>query len=228
MTTGAGQVLPQTTDDRAALLAARAGFGAGVAGALANMLLVAYAVLAFVRPGPVQATLWPLACAAAGASAVLLIPMVLVLGGGSLVSLGVASMAFSAVAFLMLIIGLLTPAAGASLLAGCGIGFATWLFLVCRGANVPPRAGRVGRRAAVAALVGTALLAAGNIALPTSSTAWLAVLVLGGVPAVLGWLAVPAWSLRVARWLRQAGQGGAGRYDEDGQRVARRDDQPAA
>ena len=98
MTTGAGQVLPQATDDRAARLAARAGFGAGVAGALANMLLVAYAVLAFVRPGPVQAALWPLACAAAGTSAVLLIPVVLVLGGGSLVSLGVASMAFSAVA----------------------------------------------------------------------------------------------------------------------------------
>ena len=92
----------------------------------------------------------------------LLIPVVLVLGGGSLVSLGVASMAFSAVAFLMLITGLLAPAAGASLLAGCGIGFATWLFLVCRGGNVPPRAGRVGRRAGVAALVGTALLAAGT------------------------------------------------------------------
>jgi hypothetical protein len=71
-------------------------------------------------------------------------------------------------------------------------------------------------------------VAAGNIALPTSSTAWLAVLVLGGIPAVLGWLAVPAWSLRVARWLRQDGQGGAGRYDEDGNRVAGRDDQPAA
>jgi hypothetical protein len=215
MTTGAGQVLPQATDDRAARLAARAGFVAGVAGALANMLLVAYAVLAFVRPGPVQATLWPLACAAAGTSAVLLIPMVLVLGGGSLVSLGVASMAFSAVAFLMLMTGLLAPTAGASLLAGCGIGFATWLFLVCRGANVPTRAGRVGRRAGMAALVGTAVVAAGNILLPTSSTAWLAVLVLGGIPAVLGWLAVPAWSLRVARWLRREGRRGTGGDDQD-------------
>jgi hypothetical protein len=229
MTTGAGQVLPEATDDRAARLAARAGFGAGVAGALANMLLVAYAVLIFVRPGPAQSTLWPLAWAAAGASAVLLVPVVLVLGGGSsLVSLGVASLAFSAVAFLMLITGLLAPTAGASLLAGCGMGFATWLYLVCRGENVPPRAARVGRRAGLAALVGTALVAAGNIGLPTSSTAWLAVLVLGGLPAVLGWLAVPAWTLRVARWLRQDGQRGARRDDQDGRRAARRDDQPAA
>jgi len=217
MTTGGGQVLPQATDDRAARLAARAGLGAGVAGALANMLLVAYAVLAFVRPGPVQAALWPLACAAAAASAVLLIPLVLYLGGGSLVSLGVASMAFSAVALLMLLTGLLAPAAGASLLAGCGMGFATWLYLVCRGEAVPRRSGRVGRRAGVAALVGTATVAGGNIVLPTSSTAWLAVLVLGGVPAVLGWLAVPAWTLRVSRWVRHGGDRGA-----------RMDDLPAA
>jgi hypothetical protein len=217
MTTGAEQVLPQATDDRAARLAARAGLGAGVAGALANMLLVAYAVLAFVRPGPVQAALWPLACAAAAASAVLLIPLVLYLGGGSLVSLGVASMAFSAVALLMLLTGLLAPAAGASLLAGCGMGFATWLYLVCRGEAVPRRSARVGRRAGVAALVGTAAVAGGNIVLPTASTAWLAVLVLGGVPAVLGWLAVPAWSLRMSRWLRHGGHRGA-----------RMDDLPAA
>src|SRR5689334_4761784 len=228
MTTGAGHVLPQPTDDRAARLVARAGYAAGVAGALANTLLVAFAVLAFVRPGPVQATLWPLACAAAGTSALLLIPLVLFLGGGSLVSLGVASMAFSAVAFLMLITGLLTPRAGGSLLAGCGLGFAAWLFLVCRGGNLPPRAARVGRRASVAALVGTAVVAAGAVLLPTSSTAWLAALVLGGVPAVLGWFAVPAWTLRVARWLphdrpRETGAGGP-----LGPRGARGDDQPAA
>jgi hypothetical protein len=49
---------------------------------------------------------------------------------------------------------------------------------------------------------------------------------------VLGWLAVPAWSLRVARWLRKEGQRDAGRAvavdEQDGQRVGRRDDQPAA
>ena len=76
-------------------------------GALANMLLLAFVVLAFVRPGPVQAALWPLACAAAGASAALLIPVALVLGGASVVALGVASMAFSALAWLLLATGLL-------------------------------------------------------------------------------------------------------------------------
>ena len=203
MTTGAERVIARATEGRARV-AARAGIGAGVAGALANMLLLAFAVLAVVRPDPVQATLWPLACAAAGVSASLLIPVALVLGGASVVSLGVASMAFSAVAWLLLATGLLAPAAGAPLLAGCGMGVATWLFLVCRrGAEiVPRRAGRVGRRAGVAALVGTAAVAVGSAVLPTSSTAWLAVLVLGGVPAVLGWLAVPAWTLRVAGWLR--------------------------
>ena len=201
MTTGAGQVLPQATDGLARL-AARTGLGAGLAGALANTLLVAFAVLAVVRPGPVQATLWPITCAAAGTSAALLIPIALVLGGGSVVPLGVASMAFSTIAWLLLATGLLAPTVGASLLAGCGMGLAAWLFLVCRGENVPPRAGRVGRRAGAAALAGTAAVAVGNLVLPTSSIAWLAVLVLGGVPAVLGWLAVPAWTLRLALWLR--------------------------
>ena len=142
-------------------------------------------------------------------------------------SLGVASMAFSAVAWLLLVTGLLAPTAGASLLAGCGLGFATWLFLVCRGGTVPPRAGRVGRRAGVAALVGYG--ARGRRAAsrcrrrrrPGSRCS-----LLGGIPAVLGWLAVPAWTLRLARWLRQDGQGGAGRYDENGNRVAGRDDRP--
>jgi hypothetical protein len=36
------------------------------------------------------------------------------------------------------------------------------------------------------------------------STAWLVVLTVGGVPAVLGWFCVPAWSLRLGRWLRAA------------------------
>ena len=144
----------------------------------------------------------PLACAAAGASAALLIPVALVLGGASVVTLGVASMAFSATAWLLLATGLLPTPVGASLLAGCGLGFATWLFLVCHRDTVPPRASRVGRRAAVAALVGTAAVAVGIAVLPMSSTAWLAVLVLGGAPAALGWLAVPAWTLRLAGWLR--------------------------
>ena len=107
-------------------------------------------------PGPVQATLWPLACAAAGASAVLLIPVALVLGGAQP---RVARRGLDGV------LGRRVAAAGhraagsgrgASLLAGCGIGFATWLVLVCRGGTVPPRAGRVGTARGVAALVGTA------------------------------------------------------------------------
>jgi hypothetical protein len=201
MTTGAERV-PRLAAGPARV-AARAGFGAGVTAALANTLVLAFAVLAVVRPGPVQSALWPLACVAAGTSAALLVPLALVLGGAGVVALGVASMALSALVWLLLATGLLTWATGGSLLAGSGMGLATWLVLVCRrGGAVPPRAARVGRRAGVAALAGTAVVAVGQAALPTSSTAWLAVLLLGGVPAALGWLAVPAWSLRLSRWLR--------------------------
>ena len=201
MTTGSDQVLPRLAAGPARV-AARASFGAGVTGALANMLVLAFAVLGVVRPGPVQAALWPLACAAAGTSAALLVPVALALGGASIVALGVASMAISTLVWVLLATGLLTWAAGGSLLAGSGLGLAAWLILVCRDGTVPPRAGRVGRRAGVAALAGTAVVAVGQAALPPWSTAWWAVLVIGGVPAALGWLAVPAWSLRLSRWLR--------------------------
>jgi hypothetical protein len=203
MTTGADQVLPQRAGGLGRL-AARASVGSGVTGALANTLLLAFVVLAYVRPSALQATLWPLACLSAGASALLLVPVALVLGGSSTGALGVASMAFSAVTWLLLATGVLTPAVGASLLVGCALGLSAWLVLACQRHTVPPRASRVGRRAGVAAFAGTLVVAVGYTLLPAMSTAWLVVLTVGGVPAVLGWFCVPAWSLRLGRWLRVA------------------------
>jgi hypothetical protein len=203
MTTGADEVRSRLPAG-SARTAARASFAAGAAGALANMLVLAFVLLGILRPSAVQAALWPLACAAAGVSAASLIPVALVLGGASVVVLGVASMALSAVLWLLLATGLLAWSTGASLLAGCGLGLAAWLILVCRGGTVPPRAARVGRRAGIAALVGTALVAVGQVTLPMGSPAWWAVLLIGGVPAAIGWLAVPAWSLRLAKWFHFA------------------------
>ena len=37
---------------------------------------------------------------------------------------------------------------------------------------------------------------------PAVVAPWMAVLVIGGVPAAVGWFGVPAWSLRMGRWLR--------------------------
>ena len=197
------QVLPRLAPGPARV-AARASFGGG-----RHLRSAARTCWCWRSPcsgscgrAPFQAALWPLACAAAGISAALLVPVALVLGGASIVALGVASMAISALVWLLLATGPLTWVVGGSLLAGSGLGLAAWLILVCRDGTVPPRAGRVGRRAGVAALAGTAVVAVGQAALPTWSTAWWAVLVLGGVPAALGWLAVPAWSLRLSRWLR--------------------------
>ena len=195
MTTGADQVLPQRAGGLGRL-AARASVGSGVTGALANTLLLAFVVLAYVRPSALQATLWPLACLSAGASALLLVPVALVLGGSSAGALGVASMAFSAVTWLLLATGVLTRPRGhpcwwaARSGSRCG-----W----CWRANATPchPAFRVGRRAGVAAFAGTLVVAVGYTLLPAMSTAWLVVLTVGGVPAVLGWFCVPAWSLRL-------------------------------
>jgi hypothetical protein len=84
------------------------------------MLVLAFVLLGILRPSAVQAALWPLACAAAGVSAALLIPVALVAGWRERRGLGVASMALSAVLWLLLATGLLAWSTGASLLAGAG------------------------------------------------------------------------------------------------------------
>ncbi len=208
MTTGADHVLPPPTDSAAVRRrAALAAVGSGLAGAVANVLFVAFAVLDFARPGDVQATLGLLACVLAGISSALFAPVALHLGGTRVATLGVGTTACLAVSFVLTGAGLLTPLAGAETVAGGGLALAAWLVLVCQRHTVPPRAACFGRRAGVAALVGTLVLVVAHTLLPPSETAML-VLVLGGVPAALGWLAVPAWSLRMGLWLRLAEEGG--------------------
>lgn len=203
MTTGADHTLPLA--DATTAVRRRAAFAcvaSGVTGALANVLFVAFVVLDFARPGDVQATLGLIAWLLAGISAALLAPVALVLGGTRVATLGVATAACLAVTWLLTVSGIFTQAVGLHLVAGGALGLAAWLVLVCQRETVPPRAARFGRRAGVAALVGTVLVIVGDMALPAGSSTWMAVMATGGVCAALGWLAVPAWSLRIGRWLR--------------------------
>ena len=203
MTTGADQVLSQETGTAAVRRrAALASTGAGVTGAVANVLLVAFVVLHFARPGDVQAMLGLIACLLAATSAALLAPVALLLGGTRVATLGAAHTACLAVVWLLTAAGIFTPDVGLRLVAGGALGLAVWLVLVCRRHTVPRRAARFGRRAGVAALVGTVIVVVGDAVLPAASSTWMAVLAVGGLPAALGWLAVPAWSLRMGRWLR--------------------------
>jgi hypothetical protein len=203
MTTGADHVLSAEIGTAALRRrAALASTGSGVTGAVANMLLVAFVVLHFARPGDVQATLGLVACVLAAVSAALLAPVALVLGGTRAATLGAVTSACLTVTWLLMAAGIFTPAVGLHLVAGGALGLAAWLVLACRRQTVPRRAARVGRRAGVAALVGTVVVAAADAVLSPASSTWMVALVVGGVPAALGWLAVPAWSLRIGRWLR--------------------------
>jgi hypothetical protein len=203
MTIGADHVLSQGNGTAAVRWrAALASTGAGVTGAVANMLLVAFVVLHFARPGEVQATLGLIACLLAAISAALLAPVALLLGGTRAATLGVATSACLTVVWLLMAAEIFSPYVGLHLVAGGALGLAAWLVLVCRRDTVPRRAARVGRRAGVAALVGTVLVVVGDAVFPAASSTWMAMLAIGGLPAVFGWLAVPAWSLRMGRWLR--------------------------
>ena len=203
MTAGAEHIVPQTIIISAVRRrAALAGVGSGVAGALANALLMAYIALAFARPGSAQAALGLAACLLAAVSAGLLAPVALVLGGNRLATLGAATTACLTVTWLLLALGTFTPTVGAHIVAGGALALAAWLVLVCRRHTVPPRAARFGRRAGVAALAGTLILVLNDAVLPAGSMTWIAVLIIGGVPAAVGWFGVPAWSLRMGRWLR--------------------------
>ncbi|MDT7553606.1 MAG: hypothetical protein QOI16_2142 [Pseudonocardiales bacterium] len=203
MTTGAEHVVPQTIIISAVQRrAAFASTASGVAGALANALLVAYLALDFARPGAAQATLGLAACLLAAVSSVLLAPVALVLGGVRLATLGAATTACLTLTWLLLAVGTFTPPVGAHIVAGGALALAAWLVLVCRRHTVPPRASRFGRRAGIAALVGTLIVVVNDAVLPAGSMTWIAVLIIGGVPAAVGWFGVPAWSLRMGRWLR--------------------------
>ncbi len=181
---------------------ARACALAGGAGALANVLLVAYLLLQFARPGSAATALGPLAAVSAGVSAALLVPVAVALGSGAVAALGVVAAAGLAAIWWLLAGGALAPVGAAAAALPAALLLAAWLVLVCREETVPPRAARFGRRVGAVAFAGT-LVAGLALAMAPPGPLRLACLVLGGVPGALAWLAMPAWPVRIGLWLRR-------------------------
>lgn len=181
--------------------AARSSVVAGLAGAAANALLLAFLILLFVRPGPTQLTVGSVAGVLGAISSVFLAPVAVALGGTALAALGVIASVVLAAAWLLFATGVLTLQFGAPVVSAAGLLLALWLVLVCGEDTVPPRASRFGSRCGTVALVGTLVVVGALTLLPFLSTTQLVVLAVGGTPGVLAWLAVPAWSLRMGRVL---------------------------
>ncbi|MGI5128453.1 hypothetical protein ACQEVB_16700 [Pseudonocardia sp. CA-107938] len=178
---------------------------AGIAAAGANALLVAYLVLQFLRPGDVSTSLGPLAGGLGALGAALLIPVAVALGEGLLAVLGVAAMVVLAVAWALVAGQVLTLWAAAPVVAGAATLLACWLVVVNdRTERLPPHLIRFGRRSGAAAFAGSLVIVLALALLPPMSTVQLGALAVGGVPAGLAWLAVPAWSISVGRALGRA------------------------
>jgi hypothetical protein len=198
----------EATVTSSAHLAARSSVVAGIAAAAANALLVAYIALQHLRPGAISTTLGPLAGVLGGLGAALLIPVAVALGDGLLAVLGGAAMVILSASWFMLAAEVLTPWAAAPTVAGAAALLAAWLIVInSRTERIPPHVTRFGRRCGAAAFAGSLVVAAALVLLPPMSREQLVALVLGGVPAGLAWLAVPAWSIGVGRAL---GRGAAG------------------
>jgi len=164
--------------------------------------VLAFLVLLVARPGSgVAAMLWPSGVLLGALSSALLVPVAITLGGPGIGAFGVLVMVILCVVGLLFVAGALPiPVALPAALAGALL-LAAWIVLVNGKDTVSPRAARLGRRCGVVALAGTATVAAALVLLPNMSTTQLALMGIGGVPAVVAWLAVPAWSLRVGRML---------------------------
>jgi hypothetical protein len=181
--------------------AARAGIGSGVVGAGANILVIAYFVLLLARPGDVQSGLGQLAGLLGGISAALMVPLAVGLGSSGVASLGIAAMVALAGVWWLVAARAVPLIVATPVVLLAALALATWLLLVCDQPTVPPRASRVGRRIAAFALLGTLVVTLALALMPAGSTNQVIALLVGGVPAAVAWLTVPAWSLRVGRWL---------------------------
>ena len=116
--------------------------------------------------------------------------------------LGLGATGVLTVAGPALVLGLVPFAVQMPIAIGAFEGLAAWMVLSCRDrrGTLPADVARLGILSAGGVLAGGAVVGVGLL-LPARSLARQAALVIGGAPGLAGWLATPAWFLRLGRAL---------------------------
>jgi hypothetical protein len=181
-------------------------WAAGSAGALANLLLVAFYILfaagsdAQHVAGSSNDLVGSLATALSIPVALALVPL---LPRRRVVritqTVGIAALAVLTVGGPLLVLGILPFEIQAPIASGASMLLAAWLFLVNRwmrrAGTLDARITRVGRVAGAATLACFAGVLTGLVLLPWGSVLQFVVLGVTGLPGVLAWLATPVWFL---------------------------------
>lgn len=193
---------------------ARWAYAAGIAGIVANLLLIGFYAFQLGRPetGVSLGSANDLVGAVASA---LMIPVAVARGGllprgrGTRVvqAGGIAAMAILAVTGPLLVFGALSFEVQLPIAMAAALVLFGWVVLVSRALRSVPAwsrpVARFGRVVGAVALIG-ALVIVGGLLLPWGSTPQLIVMGIGGSVGLVGWLGIPVWFLLVGRQFARA------------------------
>lgn len=175
---------------------------AGLSGHAANVLLVAFFAVEAGRRRVLPVSLGSANDVVGSVSSALMVPVVLAVSPGRGTRLaGLAATTVLTAAGPALVLGWVPFAVQMPVAIGAFEGLAAWLLLTSRAgrATLPDDVVRLGIRSGAGVLVGGAVAGAGLLLLPERSGPRRLALAVGGVPGVLGMLAVPTWFLRLGR-----------------------------
>ncbi|MGY1803409.1 hypothetical protein ACI78T_09010 [Blastococcus sp. SYSU D00922] len=174
---------------------------AGLSGHAANLLLAAFFAVEAGRRRVLPVSLGSANDVVGSVGSALMVPVVLAVSPGRRTRLlGLTATAVLTAAGPALVLGWVRFAVQAPIASGAFEGLAAWLVLTSRAGRgvLPDDVVRLGIRSGGAVLVGGAV-AGGGLLLPERSVPRRLALALGGVPGVIGMLAVPTWFQRLGR-----------------------------
>ncbi len=176
---------------------------AGVTGMAANVLLVAFYAVEAGRIRVLPVSLGSANDVVGSVGTALMVPVVLAVSPTRWTRrLGLAATGVLTLAGPALVLGVVPFAVQMPIAIGAFEGLAAWMVLSSRGrrGTLPDEVTRLGVLSGGGVLAGGAVVGAGLL-LPDGSLPRRAALVIGGAPGLFGWLATPAWFLRLGRAL---------------------------
>ena len=178
---------------------------AGVTGHAANVLLVAFFAVEVGRRRVLPVSLGSANDVVGSVSTALMVPVVLAVSPNRWIRrLGLGATGVLTLAGPALVLGLVPFAVQMPIAIGAFEGLAAWIVLSGWRGTLPDDVTRLAAFSGGGVLAGGAVVGVA-LSLPEGSLLRRAALVIGGVPGLAGWLAMPVWFMRLGRVLSAGG-----------------------
>ena len=172
---------------------------AGITGHAANVLLAAFFAVEAGRRRVLPVSLGSANDIVGSVSTALMVPVVLAVSPNRWTRLlGLGATGVLTLAGPALVLGLVPFAVQMPIAIGAFEGLAGWIVLSGRRGTLPEDVTRLAALSGGGVLAGSAVVGAGLL-LPEGSLPRRTALVIGGLPGMVGWLAMPVWFLRLGR-----------------------------